>query len=194
MAVIIRLQLGGNVISPLASSSIVDISNLLPHYMASNASAHGNAPSKSPTAGQAETPEPQSTPPAIPRFSQDSPDEILQNDYDLENKSSSAAPAADEQATILSLPDTPVGAPPEKERDTPGTSRQPSSPEPSQAEPASGTEQRVKTEEVTSSTRSEMGTSASGQLEPETNPSKPTFFRRLVKQIQWCFGRRGLGP
>ncbi|KAH8991152.1 hypothetical protein EDB83DRAFT_2480085 [Lactarius deliciosus] len=185
---------GDNFISPLASSSFVDISNPLLHYMASNASAHGNAPSKSPTAGKAEIPELQSTPPATPRFSQDSSDEILQNDYDLENESSSAAPTADEQVTILSLPDTPVGAPPEKERDTPGTSRQPSSPEPEPASSASNSEQRVKTEEVTSSTRSEMGTSASGQLEPETNPSKPTFFRRLVKQIQWCFGRRGLGP
>ncbi|KAH8993077.1 hypothetical protein EDB86DRAFT_1405604 [Lactarius hatsudake] len=169
--------------------------------MASNASAHGNAPSQSPTAGQAETPEPQSTPPATPRFSQDSSDEILQNDYDLEHNSPSAAPATDEQATILSLSDTPVGPPPEKERDTPGTSHQPSSPEPSQAEPASGTEQRVKTEEVTSSTRSEMGTFASvipGQLKPETNlrpnPSRPTFFERLVMQIWWCFGRKGLGP
>lgn len=170
--------------------------------MASSGNAHGDASSRPPAIRQADTPKPESTPLTTSPFLQDRPDnggagvpQIAHNDHESRNNPSSAAAAGGEQDTRLMGPNgllaTLVGAPPEREQDTPGATHQSSSSEPSQAGCASETEQRTEAREVTSSMGTETGTSQSTPHQPSTKERRsPSRFRRLIMRIQRCFGRR----
>ncbi|KAH8993087.1 hypothetical protein EDB86DRAFT_1406097 [Lactarius hatsudake] len=170
--------------------------------MASSGNAHGDASSRPPAIRQANTPKPKSTPLTTSPFLQDRPDngsagvpQIAHNDHESRNNPSSAVPAGGEKDTRLrgtnGLLTTFVGAPPEREQDTPGTTNQSSSPESSQAGCASETEQRTEAGEVTSSMGTETGTSQSTPHQPSTKKRRyPSRFRRLIMRIQRCFGRR----